>query len=280
MGINFKAARDFVYQNGVLWERNLFAYLFQEGDLNTLHHNLKGYQNPDGGYGNAMEHDIRCPQSHPLALEYLLGVLAQVNIPVGSLLDGAPEWLERSRNPDGSLVNPPEVLHYPHAPWWNSGGQHIPASTVGLLMKFGKATPSLRDSTAKWVAQNLTLEHIHSTEWLFMTYHAFDYYMNVQDAPDLEACRRAVVEKIIELARKAADDQTYSFFRFAPTPESPVAKAAPPDFIPAKLDYLESTQGEDGGWRDQHGLPQWYPIVTISNLVTLRNYGREILDLS
>jgi hypothetical protein len=276
MTVNFKAARDFVYQNGVLWERNLFAYLFQDGDLSQLQHNLKGYQNADGGYGNAMEHDIRCPHSHPLALEYLLSVLAQYNVPVGNLLDGAVEWLERSRNEDGSLRNPPEVLDYPHAGWWDGGGQNIPASTVGLLTKFGKTTPTLRDSTAKWAAANLSPEQIRANEWLFMSYHAYDYYMNVDDAPNLEACRHATVETILDLAQKAPDDQTYSFFKFAPTPDSPVAKAAPEAFIRRKLDYLDSTQQEDGGWRDQHGLPQWYPMVTISNLYTLRNYGRKI----
>lgn len=274
MTVNFKAARDFVYQNGTLWERSLFAYLFQNGDVSRLHHHLKGYQNTDGGYGNAMEHDIRCPNSHPLALEYLLGVLDQYRIPLGDLLDNVPEWLEGHQNEDGSLMNPPEVLEYPHAGWWAVGGQYIPASTVGLLMKFGKATPLLRERTARWVAKNLALDQIKTTEWLFMTYHAYDYYQNVDDAPDLEACRQAVVDTILDLAYKAPDDQTYSLFRFAPTPDSVVARAAKPGFIEAKLDYLQSTQGDDGGWRDQHGLTQWYSMVTMSNLHALRNYGR------
>jgi hypothetical protein len=274
MTINFKAARDFVYANGTLWERSLFAYLFQNGDLSHLHHHLKGYQNGDGGYGNAMEHDIRCPHSHPLALEYLSGVLDQYQIPLGNLLDGAPEWLERHQNEDGSLINPPEVLDYPHAGWWDGGGQHIPASTVGLLMKWGKATPQLRERTARWVANNLNIDQLQKNDWLFMSYHAYDYYMNVDTAPNLEACREGAVETILDLAYKAPDDQTYSLFRFAPTPDSVVAKAAKEGFIEAKLDYLLSTQGDDGGWRDQHGLPQWYPMVTISNLYTLRNYGR------
>src|SRR5687768_10357867 len=136
MAINLKRARDFVYSNGVLWERDLFAYLFQDGDLSRLQRSLQAYQNADGGYGNALEHDARCPQSHPLALEFLLGVLAQFDLPPGSLLDGAGEWVARSRQADGSLHNPPELLDYPHAPWWNEGGQSIPDSIVGNLIKY------------------------------------------------------------------------------------------------------------------------------------------------
>src|SRR3954469_22319867 len=97
MAINLKNARDFVYASGTLWERALFAYLFQGGSLDRLHQCLLNYKNPDGGYGHALEHDFRCPDSHPLALEFLLNVLYQANVPAGSLLEGTTAWLEGQR---------------------------------------------------------------------------------------------------------------------------------------------------------------------------------------
>lgn len=273
LAIDFQKARDYVYSNGVLWERNLFAYLFQNGSLSQLHHNLQGYQNADGGYGNAFEHDIRCPQSHPLALEFLLGVLVQTDVPAGTILDGAAAWLEANRNPDGSLRNPPEVLDYPHAPWWDeNGGQTMPDSIVGKLIKYGKSSPSLDASTVKWVAENLTLEKIQATEWLFMLYHPYDYFLNVPGHDDLLA---ATVEQIVKLTRQIPENQYHSLMSFAMTPDSPVAQAAP-DLIQTALDYLAVTQREDGSWNDQHDLAQWRPFVTISNLLALRNHGRDI----
>lgn len=272
MSINFQKARDFVYSNGVLWERDLFAYLFQNGSLSRLHHNLQGYQNADGGYGHALEHDIRCPQSHPLALEFLLGVLTQTDIPAGIILDGTAAWLEANRNPDGSLRNPPEVLEYPHAPWWNEGGQSMPDSMVGNLTKYGKSSPGLNASTTQWVQENLTLDKIRANDWLFMAYHAYDYYFNL---PDCEEYRAATIENIVKLARQIPENQYHSLIRFAMTPDSRVAKAAP-DLIKTALDYLAVMQREDGSWNDQHDLAQWRPFVTITNLLALRNHGRDI----
>jgi hypothetical protein len=273
MSIDLKRARDFVYQNGVLWERDLFAVHFEGGSLERLHRSLRAYQNADGGYGNAMEHDIRCPNSHPLALEFLLVVLVQNDLPPGDILDGAAAWVERNRAAAGSLINPPEVLDYPHAPWWNEGGQTAPDSIVGNLAKYGQATADLRASTARWVGEHLTLDQIRANEWLFMAYHAYDYFMNTADVPNIEAYRTATIENIVDCASKAPEKQYTSLFRFAPTPESPVARAMPPDLLRRFVDYLASTQQDNGGWRDQHDLPQWYPYTTVTNLLALRNFG-------
>src|SRR5215813_1859484 len=99
MSVNMKKARDFVYANGMLWERALFATLFQGKSPDHLHQCLLAYKNPDGGFGHALEHDIRCPDSHPAALEFLLLMLSQTGVSVGHLLDGTAAWLERQRQP-------------------------------------------------------------------------------------------------------------------------------------------------------------------------------------
>jgi hypothetical protein len=274
MSIDLEHARDFVYQHGVLWERALFGHLFEDRPVEAVQRALLAYKNSDNGFGNAMEHDARCPDSHPLALEFLLTVLTRTGIEPGNLLDGTAHWVEMNREEDGALRNPAAFLAYPHAPWWNGGGQKMPDSIVGNLMTLGKATPSLVTSTRQWVQQNLTLEAIRANDWLFMSYHSYDYFFADDDFPAVERYREAVVETILRLAATMPENQTYTLFSFAPTPYSPVALAADEDLIERGLHTLESSQQEDGGWRDQHGLPQWYPWVTISNLLTLRAYGR------
>src|SRR4051812_18674376 len=112
MSVNLKNARDFVHSTGTLWERALFATLFQGESAEHLHQSLLGYKNPDGGFGHALEHDIRTPDSHPAALEFLLVILTQTGVPVGHLLDGTAAWVERQRQPDGSLTNPASLLDY------------------------------------------------------------------------------------------------------------------------------------------------------------------------
>ncbi len=272
MAVNWQAACDFVYSNGLLWERDLYAYLFQQGEVERLHGSLVAYQNADGGYGNALEPDARCPQSHPLALEFLLGVLVQHDIPPGNLLLGVSQWVEANMNPDGTLRNPPEFMAYPRAPWWQEGGQTAPDSIVGNLIKLGADSPILRDAAARWAAANLTEAHIRAVDWLFMAYHAHDYYLNLPDAP--QALKTAVLQTLAKLAQAAPLEQIYVGMRFANAPGSIVTQAMPPTFINDALTYLEAAQQADGGWNDEHGLPQWRAYTTITNLLVLRRFGR------
>jgi len=274
MTVSFDNARDFVYSNGVLWERALFAVLFQDGPIAHLHQCVACYRNSDGGYGHALEHDARTPESHPLALEYILGVFNQYDLPVGDLFDGAAAWAENNMRVDGSLKNPASFLAYPHAPWWNAGGQTAPDSIVGLLHRFGKSTPALMEKAQTWAQANLTVEKIKANEWLFMAYHAVNYFFSVGDFPQLEAHQQATIENIHACVNDLPTNQLYSVFQFVPTPNAQLAPHFPADLIASGLDHLAHSQNDDGSWGDQHGLPQWSPMVTISNLYALRAFGR------
>jgi hypothetical protein len=273
MAVDTKKARDFVYANGTLWERALFAWLFQNGSLERVHQCLLCYKNPDNGFGHALEHDICYPDSHPLALEYLLRLLVDTDLPPGNLLDGAAEWVQANQQEDGFLVRKPELMDYPFAPWWNEGGQNIPDSIVGNLMKFGKANAAIINKTRAWVQQHLTLDNIRNEAWLFMLYHPYDYFNADSEFPNVEAYRTATIEQIVKLGLQAPDNQLHSLTMFMHSPQSAIAKASP-QLVERTLSYLEATQLEDGSWHDQHNLPQWWASCTILNLLTLRRFGR------
>ena len=246
-----------------MWERALFAWLFEGGSAEQVQQCLLCYKNPDKGFGHGMEHDIRCPDSHPLALEYLLSMLQETGLPPGDLLTGTENWVQANQNDDGSLKNPAAVLEYPHAPWWNEGGQTMPDSIVGNLLTLHTVPDDILAKTRQWVTQNMTLEKIRETEWLFMLYHPFHYSFADTAFPDVEKYQQVTIERIIELAEKLPEEQIQSYFSFAPTPDSPVAKAAP-ELTARYLDHLENSQQEEGHWKDQHNLTQWMPYNTIS----------------
>lgn len=274
--VNLSAARDFVYANGVLWERLLFGQLFEGRAVEPVLAAFRAYKNRDNGFGNGLEHDVRCPDSHPLALEFLLRVLQRAEIDPGDLLDGTAHWVEMQREEDGSLANPAAVLDYPHAPWWNGGGQTAPDSITGNLLAYGRATPTLAESTQRWAENNLTLENIQSTDWLFMNYHAFDYFLHAGDSATNRKLWDATVANILRCAAAAPTGQHLVFFEFAPTPSSPVALAAEETLIEQCLATVAGGQQEDGGWWDEHHLPQWRPWTTICALLTLRAFGESI----
>lgn len=270
---NLKAARDYIYSKGTLWERALYAYHFEGGSLARLYACLVAYQNEDGGYGNAFEHDIRCPDSHPLALEFLLTVLRIGAIPTGDLLAGTAGWLERQLLPDGSLRNPKAVLDYPHAPWWGGGGQEVPLAIVGNLHRQGFSTPTLLEAAARWAEENMSVSQILTNEWLFMCYRPYEYYFAIPETGAVAECRAATLENIVTLAKTMPSEQMYSLFFLATDPDSPAARALPERLLKDSLERLFESQQEDGCWHDQHGLVHWYPYTTLCVLLTLRRFG-------
>ena len=52
-------AREFIWRNGRLLDRHLFACLFDGGQREPVLAALRAYQNADGGFGNALEPDKR-----------------------------------------------------------------------------------------------------------------------------------------------------------------------------------------------------------------------------
>lgn len=275
MAVNTHKAREFVYSSGALWERTLFGCLFEDRPLTQLHQALLAHKNPDNGWGHALEHDVRTPDSNPIALEFLLTVLRVTGIPAGNLLDGTPSWVEASRSPDGTLKPPASFFEYPHAPWWDELGAAPPAdSIVGNLARLKLSTPSLDETTRQWAQAHLTLDKIRANEWLFMAYHPYDYFFGVTDFPELEIYRAAAIQNIADCAANMPEKQYYVLLQFAPAPDTLLARALPPSLLERSLDYAADTQRDDGGWNDEHNLAQWYSWVTITNLLALRNYGR------
>ena len=279
MSINFDKASHFVHQQGTLFERALFDYLFAGGSAERVQAIIMCYKNPDGGFGHGFEHDLKAPQSNPLALEYLLGVMKHTGIEPGLILDGVSDWVESQMDAAGNLCNPPQTRVYPLAPWWREdGGQTMPDSIVANLLRFGCAKPSLVEKTKGWVAEWHTLESIRANEWLFMAYHAVDFFFAIDDYPDLERYRAATIDNVLACAMAAPENQYDSLFAFAPTPDSLIAKALPADLLARFLDVLEAAQTEAGSWVDQHNLRQWQPMTTINVLLALRRFGRWSAD--
>jgi hypothetical protein len=46
-------------------DRHRYALWFKDGRVEPIIDALRGYRNPDGGFGHALEPDLRCPASQP-----------------------------------------------------------------------------------------------------------------------------------------------------------------------------------------------------------------------
>src|SRR5947209_6974882 len=101
--VSFDRAREFVYQHGVLWERALLAYLFEGGTRERVVRCLALHQNENGGWGHALEHDVRTPASHAVATEYALGVMREFDLADAGLVAQTAAWCEANQDETGEF---------------------------------------------------------------------------------------------------------------------------------------------------------------------------------
>lgn len=71
-------AEEFIWKNAHQLERKLFAFHFKDGLRDDVLTARLAYRNNDGGFGNALEPDIRCPQSQPVATQHALEFLDEI----------------------------------------------------------------------------------------------------------------------------------------------------------------------------------------------------------
>src|SRR5688572_24101129 len=78
-------AEQFIWSNARLLERRLFTFLFKGGAAEPVQAALCAYQNADGGFGNALEPDKRCPDSQPIDQEVALQVFDDTGLDAASV---------------------------------------------------------------------------------------------------------------------------------------------------------------------------------------------------
>jgi hypothetical protein len=88
-----EGAAGFVWRSGRLIDRHRFTHLFLGGDRAPVLAALAAYQNPDGGFGNALEPDLRGPGSQPEPVEVAFWVLDEVGAMDGPMVAAACDWL-------------------------------------------------------------------------------------------------------------------------------------------------------------------------------------------
>ena len=78
MPADLNAATTFLWQNARLLECRLFAFHFEDGSADAVRNAVLAYRNADGGFGNALEPDVRAPLSTAVHCEIALYALSSV----------------------------------------------------------------------------------------------------------------------------------------------------------------------------------------------------------
>jgi hypothetical protein len=247
---------------------------------------VAAYRNDDGGFGHALEPDIRDPASQPAATEMALRLMDEADAWDDELVRDACDWLESVAPAGGgaAMMNS-SVSDWPHAPWWVPEDGH-PASLIQTGMIAG--TLHARGVRHPW------LERATETMWGRLAevtspgaYDMFGILEFLQHVPDRDRARNMfervgplILSQNLVALDPEAPGEVHSPLDFAPDPDSLARALFDKPVIEAHLDHLAHGQDHDGGWT--FNWPAWSPaaerewrgFLTVDALRVLRANGR------
>ncbi|MFG1707733.1 hypothetical protein ACFLIM_31465 [Nonomuraea sp. M3C6] len=275
-------AERYLQLHGRLIDRMRFAALFADGPRERVLDVLRCYQNADGGFGNALEPDLRGAGSQPEPVEVAFWILDELDAFDSPMVPAACDYLARVSASDGGVPFVlPSVRDTPRAPWWQTDddppGTLIPtASVAGLLHKHGSTHPWLATATDFCWSRIAALSETSPYE----ARSVVTFLDLVPDRGRAEAEFARLRDAILATVALDPDEAGEAHFPldFAPSPlRLPLFSQ---EVLDVHLDALAAAQSADGGWNGN--WPMWTPLVehewggyvTVQRLRTLRAYGR------
>ncbi len=299
----YAQARKYLLASARPLEAAMYRYRFEEGDAEAVLTELAKFQNPDGGFGNALEPDLRSPASSPLATTTALQRLRMLNAPAQHpLVAGAIRYLVAAYDAayqSWPLVRP-ESEAAPHAPWWNQEGLegrfgsfavNPRAEVLGYFHEFAEETDAqavtLRDTLTPIVFQDL----LQRTEPL--SGDAFLCCQRLVDSPGVPSSMAVDLQRwLLRMADTAVatEPAAWSGYVLLPLQVAP-NRTAPMGIplahvLPANLDFVIDSQAEDGSWAPTWSwfgaYPEdwplaerdWRGVLTLERLEWLHAYDR------
>ena len=281
---DFDAAAEFMAARARVLDRRVFQRLFQGGGPEPVRDAVAAYRNDDGGFGHALEPDLRAAASQPAAVEMALRIMDTAGAWDERLVRDAIDWLASiAPSEGGATFVLPTLSQGPHAPWWVPA-EGNPVSLIqtgqiaGVLYARGFNHP-WRDGATEVMWRGI--DQLTEPN----AYEMFGVLAFLQHVPDRSRAENAL-QRIGRLLRALvtvdpnAEGETHSPLDFAPLPDSIARSLFDEATINAHLDHLAGAQREDGGWT--FNWPAWSPaaeadwrgFLTVDALRVLRANGR------
>ena len=117
----FDSAADFVMTAGRPLDQAMWRHLFDAVPADDVIDALGAFRTPDGGFGRALEPDLRAPGSSALATQTALDTLHRLGDPGHQMVVEAVAYLVDTFDHDAAVwrFTPRSAGEHPHAPWWD-----------------------------------------------------------------------------------------------------------------------------------------------------------------
>jgi hypothetical protein len=283
MTIDLTAAERFIYDDARLLDRHRLATLLRGAPVERVIAALHPYRNPDGGFGHALEPDLRGPSSEPASTLHGLEVLAGVDALDDPMVADAAGWVATIAAADGGVpMVMPDAADYPHAPWMvpTEGGSFLTFALAAALLEAGGEFTWLESATP-WCWASAERPAELSAYWLKFALRFLDAVSDGARAEAaIEALRPQVDEGGFVGVPGGTDAERLSPLDLAPQPGSRSRALFTAAQVDADLAALETGQGDDGGWSfdwlawSPGQAVEWRGAVTVRAIETLRANGR------
>ena len=284
MSIDTHAAEQFVHANARILERHLLAVLLHDGRVSAVLDALRAYRNPDGGFGYALEPDVRDPFSQPAATLDALRMLREVGASTDPMVKEAASWVASVANPDGGVPFVlPSAVDYPRAPWMqpSADGSWLTFALVGELLAAGATDEPWLERATDWCWNRLENGEDLGAYWVKFALVFLDAVPDQRRAEDaLRRLRQVIGPDGSIPVPGGREDERLTPTMLAERPDARSRTLFTDEQFEQHLDRLEQEQQDDGGWT--FDWLAWSPgqsvecrgLMTVQALTVLRAYGR------
>ena len=295
MDIDISAARTFIATHARVLDRHRLSLLL-DADPSAADQVLaavEAYANPDGGYGWALEPDLRSATSQPAGALHALEAWADTGIDVGPHAQRLCDWLASVSMPDGGLpfalpMNDPVGS----SPWWtgadsSTSSLQITAAVVAKAHRVAVHTPVVAEHPWLSTASTYCMDAIRALDdapFAFILSFSLQFLDAVADTmPGAEEQIERLVGFLpptgVLMVDGGADGEALHPLEYAPRPGTAVRRMLKSGVIEDNLQRVESGQQPDGGWpidwatSSPAAALEWRGYVTVRSIDLLQTNG-------
>ncbi|MHB1460842.1 MAG: hypothetical protein ACYC1M_06140 [Armatimonadota bacterium] len=307
---DYQQVRNWMYRNSRPLDLARWRYHFEDGSADDVMSALSAYQNPDGGFGHALEPDCWNPNSSPIQTWSATEVIHELrDVPADHpAIQGVLRWMDSGADFDGRIWSGsvPTNNDYPHAPWWGYSAESEPAkepqavdynptaALAGFGLRYarkGSSVWTMCEQIAKAAVDKLLADEPMNDMHTAACYVRLSEYIEMAGVDALfftEAFKR-ILTTLVENA-VSRDTQTWlgnyvcKPSQLLNSPDSPYYPAIK-ELARYECDFIEMTLPKDSVWDinwQWNEYPAewavsrnwWKGSLAVNNMLYLWNFGR------
>jgi hypothetical protein len=287
--VDFAKAQEFMATHARPLDRRRLDAVLDGGPREALLAALAGYRNQDGGFGWALEPDLRSPGSQPAGALHAFEVLGDVAPLTSPMAGELCDWLESVTLPDGGLPFVVQGAGPESSPVWSEGDTktsslHMTTAVAGYALRVAQHDTALADHPWLRRAVDYSMSGIEA-----MTEpsgaHELSYSLQFLDAavgtvPEAEAQLERLAGFLspggVLAVAGGLEGEKLTPLAYSPVPDRPLRRYVPAEAVERDLDRVAAEQAADGGWEidfrpaSPGAAIEWRGYATLLALLALR----------